>query len=1022
ANIVGRMWTKACTFLIIIFCVIVQYNVTYAKRILVISNLPSYSHQISYRGLWLELHKQGHEIVSITTNPIQNSSLTNYTEIDISYFYKGFPEYKSLPYLGSNFRLTTVYLNLPLLEAERNLIWIVAHVLNQEVFKNPEVKKLYATDSNEHFDAIIVAQGPTISLNAFAYRFNAPLIGISSLDVFNHLRYTFGSLILPSHISNWQINKPNEKNMSFWRRLVNFYEVWKQIYSWMNEHVAIEDAIAKKYLGEDLPHINDITRNMSIFLVNRHPAFVHGKPEQPNVIYYYGSHITKVPDALPKNVKQFLDDAKEGFIYVSLGSNVKWEELPNNTLEAFVDGFSTLPYKFVWKLNPDLLSRKYKNILTLQWFPQQTILAHPNIKLFIYQGGLQSTEEALYYGIPLIGFPIMWDQTYQVQNIVRLGIGVHLQFDTISKETVKATVHEVMSNTRYYITAYKDQMQRWSKIFRDSPYDSLQNAVRWIEYVIRQNGTPFLQNDLYNDPWYQRYDWDIIGFLAIVLFIVFLISLWVLFLILQFHLRIISHSLCSLCLALNRRGHELIVVTPQPIKDSTLTNYTEIELPPSHSLIKQYEENVLQLSLTDLLKFGWTLIHEISVLIFDNPKLKKLYHSNSNEKFDAVILELVGYPSLSIMSYRFNAPLIGIISMGIHNYHRYVFGSPIYPSHLSNWEINALTEENPSIWQRLWNFIETWRLIHFWINDFVTKEQGLVKKYFGNDTPHIVDIIKNMSLLLVNENPVLAYPRPEQSNAVFFNGIHIQKTPPSLPKDLGQFLDDAMEGFIYVSLGTVTTCQTLPKKTLRNFVEVFSKLPYKIVWKFECDELPRKLDNAFISKWFLQQSVLAHPNIKLFIYQGGAQSSDEAVYYAVPLLGIPNMSEQENRVRRLVSLGVAISIKLNELTQKRLNNAIHQIFNDKSYKEKMMRVSSLSKDQPYNSTENIIWWIEYVMRHKEANHLRFSDSDKSWYQHYDMDIIALIAIALFIMECIIALTIIQVIRFILNNTALYSYH
>lgn len=120
--------------------------------------------------------------------------------------------------------------------------------------------------------------------------------------------------------------------------------------------------------------------------------------------------------------------------------------------------------------------------------------------------------------------------------------------------------------------------------------------------------------------------------------------------------------------------------------------------------------------------------------------------------------------------------------MGIHNYHRYVFGSPIYPSHLSNWEINTLTEENPSIWQRLWNFIETWRLVHYWINDFVPLEQELVKKYLGNDVPHIVDIMKNMSLLLVNENRVLTYPRPEQSNAVFFNGIHIQKTPPSLPK------------------------------------------------------------------------------------------------------------------------------------------------------------------------------------------------------------------------------------------------
>ena len=150
---------------------------TYAKRILVISNLPSYSHQISYRGLWLELHKQGHEIVSVTTNPIQNSSLINYTEIDINYFYKGFPEYKSLPYLGSTLRLTTAYLNLPFLEAERNLIWFVAHILNQKLYKDPEMKKLYAIDSNEHFDAVIVAQGPTISLNALAYRFNAPLIG-----------------------------------------------------------------------------------------------------------------------------------------------------------------------------------------------------------------------------------------------------------------------------------------------------------------------------------------------------------------------------------------------------------------------------------------------------------------------------------------------------------------------------------------------------------------------------------------------------------------------------------------------------------------------------------------------------------------------------------------------------------------------------------------------------------------------------------------------------------------------------
>lgn len=120
--------------------------------------------------------------------------------------------------------------------------------------------------------------------------------------------------------------------------------------------------------------------------------------------------------------------------------------------------------------------------------------------------------------------------------------------------------------------------------------------------------------------------------------------------------------------------------------------------------------------------------------------------------------------------------------MGIHNHLRYIFGSPIFPSHPSNWELNTLAEENLSIWQRLWNFIDTWNLIHYWINDYVPMEQKIVKKYLGNDVPYIIDIIKNISVMLVNENPILTYPRPEQPNAVFFSGIHIQKTPPSLPK------------------------------------------------------------------------------------------------------------------------------------------------------------------------------------------------------------------------------------------------
>lgn len=79
-------------------------------------------------------------------------------------------------------------------------------------------------------------------------------------------------------------------------------------------------------------------------------------------------------------------------------------------------------------------------------------VAHPNIKLFIYQGGLQSTEEAIYYGVPLIGYPVMWDQKHQVLNAMKMGMGMYLDYKNLSKEIIVATVNEVINNKRYCIT------------------------------------------------------------------------------------------------------------------------------------------------------------------------------------------------------------------------------------------------------------------------------------------------------------------------------------------------------------------------------------------------------------------------------------------------------------------------------------------------------------------------------------------------------------------------------------------
>lgn len=135
------------------------------------------------------------------------------------------------------------------------------------------------------------------------------------------------------------------------------------------------------------------------------------------------------------------------------------------------------------------------------------------------------------------------------------------------------------------------------------------------------------------------------------------------------------------------------------------------------------------------------------------------------------------------------------------------------------------------------------------------------------------------------------------------------------------------------------------------FYDVFEKLPYKIVWKYEIEPL-RKIKNAYITKWLPQKSVLgnifypqknilndpyqynirfftAHPNLKLYIYQGGLQSTQEAIHNAVPLLGIPIFSDQENQVKIAINHGIAKGLNIETLTRDELESAIREMINNK---------------------------------------------------------------------------------------------
>lgn len=69
-----------------------------------------------------------------------------------------------------------------------------------------------------------------------------------------------------------------------------------------------------------------------------------------------------------------MDEAKQGVIYLSLGSNVKSANLSTELRKTITSALSELPYLVLWKWETDYLPNKPKNVITRQWLPQQDVL------------------------------------------------------------------------------------------------------------------------------------------------------------------------------------------------------------------------------------------------------------------------------------------------------------------------------------------------------------------------------------------------------------------------------------------------------------------------------------------------------------------------------------------------------------------------------------------------------------------------------------------------------------------------
>ncbi len=68
-----------------------------------------------------------------------------------------------------------------------------------------------------------------------------------------------------------------------------------------------------------------------------------------------------------------------------------------------------------------------------------------------------------------------------------------------------------------------------------------------------------------------------------------------------------------------------------------------------------------------------------------------------------------------------------------------------------------------------------------------------------------------------------------------------------------------------------------------------------------------------------------HANVKAIVYHGGLNGVLEAMWAALPIVGIPLFADQFYNIDRIVEKGIGLSLGINQLTSEIVSDAIKTV-------------------------------------------------------------------------------------------------
>ncbi|XP_034113084.1 UDP-glycosyltransferase UGT4-like [Drosophila albomicans] len=466
--------------------------------------------------------------------------------------------------------------------------------------------------------------------------------------------------------------------------------------------------------------------------------------------------------------------------------------------------------------------------------------------------------------------------------------------------------------------------------------------------------------------------------------------------------------------ALVHNGHNVTIISSisflpdidnvRHIRVGALDRLREIVLTFDHS---EWSNSKWKESLVSC-KFHYNMSHAI----LSDSGVQSLLQDKS-EHFDMIVVEPTHTDALIGFAVHFNASLVGLSTFGFSWLTDHLAGNsapsvykPVKPLGYSYG--NSLLDK----WNNWIYIAEEWMIDRLLI---LPGQVELFTQFFHLPSSLLLERRTSYSLMMINTHFSLGRVRSNVPNVIEVAGLHMAEPSEPLEPELLDFVNGAEHGVIYFSMGMEILTAWLPKTMKQKMLQTFSQLKQRVVWKHDVHTMPNKSDNVYLTSLAPQRQLLEHPNMKLFITNGGLLSTIESIYSGVPMLGMPIYFDQFDNVERMVKVGIARKLDINNPTEEQLMSNIKELLENPIYTLKAKEMSKRFRDQPTSPIESAIWWTEYVLRHKGAPHMRMTDQDMAFVPYYKLNIFSVLFSRIAFSAFVVLLVCIIVVNFLLKE-------